>query len=303
MGPDEVERALPALASKPAVIMLEPHTLEEVFDSIQAVGDALGRPAEATALVGELRRRVNAVRARVALRGRRPRVAFLEWADPPISGGHWNPELVELAGGCDGSGLAGPVLSRTVSWEEILGWRPEVMVLACCGFDEARGREELELLRRLPGFAGLPCARSSRVHVMGTGCASSAGRARAWWTVWSGRPPCSATEAQSAAFAASSRHCFQLVVLLHRAALEEIQVQPSKRLVPVGHGAQRTPERELALQARRSASRAPPTAPARPALRSPTFLSRLTFSASHAPAFLNGFSLEPTRSITSSGML
>ena len=165
VGPDEVERAIPALTSKPAVIMLEPHTLEEVFASIQAVGDALGRPAEATALVGELRRRVNAVRARVALRGRRPRVAFLEWADPPISGGHWNPELVELAGGSDGLGRPGRP-SRTVSWEEILGWRPEVMVLACCGFDEARGREELELLRRLPGFADLPCARSSRIHVM-----------------------------------------------------------------------------------------------------------------------------------------
>ena len=53
-----------------------------------------------------------------------------------------------------------------MSWEEILGWRPEVMVLACCGFDEARGREELELLRRLPGFADLPCARNSRIHVM-----------------------------------------------------------------------------------------------------------------------------------------
>jgi iron complex transport system substrate-binding protein len=147
------------------VIILEPHTLEEVFASIQAVGDALGRSAEATALVGELRRRVNAVRARVALRGRRPRVAFLEWADPPISGGHWNPELVDLAGGCDGLGRPGRP-SRTIEWEKILGWRPEVMVLACCGFDETRGREELELLRRLPGFADLPCARSSRVHVM-----------------------------------------------------------------------------------------------------------------------------------------
>ena len=45
VGPDEVERAIPALTSKPAVIMLEPHTLEEVLASIQAVGDALGRPA------------------------------------------------------------------------------------------------------------------------------------------------------------------------------------------------------------------------------------------------------------------
>ena len=155
VGPDEVERAIPALTSKPAVIMLEPHTLEEVFASIRAekpINDGDPAPPGGTFQF-------------VALRGRRPRVAFLEWADPPISGGHWNPELVELAGGRDGLGRPGRP-SHTVSWEEILGWRPEVMVLACCGFDEARGREELELLRRLPGFADLPCARSSRIHVM-----------------------------------------------------------------------------------------------------------------------------------------
>jgi iron complex transport system substrate-binding protein len=104
------------------------------------------------------------VRTRSALRRRRPRVAFLEWADPPISGGHWNPELVELAGGRDGLGAPGR-RSRTLPWEEILEWRPEVMVLACCGFGEARGRKEMELLLRRPGFADLPCTRSGRVHV------------------------------------------------------------------------------------------------------------------------------------------
>lgn len=165
VGPDEVERAVPGLGSHPAVITLEPHTLEEVFDSILVVGQALWRTTEAAALVRALRSRVEAVRARADLRRQRPRVAFLEWADPPISGGHWNPELVELAGGCDGLGRPGR-RSRTLAWEEVLAWRPEVMVLACCGFDEARGLEELDLLGRRPGFSDLPCVRSGRVHVM-----------------------------------------------------------------------------------------------------------------------------------------
>ena len=58
---------------------------------------------------------------------RRPRVAFLEWIDPPICGGHWNPELVELAGGEDGLGRPGEP-SRTVTWEEVVAWQPEVLV-------------------------------------------------------------------------------------------------------------------------------------------------------------------------------
>ena len=165
VGPAEVGRAVPALSSRPRIITLEPRTLEEVFGAIEAVGAAVGRSMEAAALVCDLRRRVDAVRARSAALARRPRVAFLEWADPPICGGHWNPELVELAGGRDGLGRRGEP-SRMVAWEDVLDWQPEVMVLAGCGFDEARGQVEMELLRRRPGFAHLPCAREGRTYVM-----------------------------------------------------------------------------------------------------------------------------------------
>jgi iron complex transport system substrate-binding protein len=147
------------------VITLEPCTLEGVFESILEVGRATGRHAEAAALVASLRRRVDAVRARTARRIARPRVAFLEWIDPPMCGGHWNPELVELAGGCDGLGEAGRP-RRTVRWEEILAWQPEVLVLACCGFTAERTQEDVAILQQRPGFAALPCARTGRIHVM-----------------------------------------------------------------------------------------------------------------------------------------
>lgn len=165
VGPDEVGRALHSLGSRPKVVTLEPTTLEEVLEAILTVGQAAGHTAAAEELVAGLRRRIEAVRQRTARRAVRPRVAFLEWADPPMSGGHWNPELVELAGGRDGLGSPG-VPSRRVSWDDVLAWQPEVLVLACCGLDEARGRLELEMLRQRPGFADLPCARSGRIAVM-----------------------------------------------------------------------------------------------------------------------------------------
>jgi iron complex transport system substrate-binding protein len=165
VGPAEVGRAVPALSSHPRVITLEPRTLEEVFDAIEVVGAAVGRSEEAELLVKDLRRRVDAVRTRSAALARRPRVAFLEWADPPICGGHWNPELVELAGGRDGLGRRGEP-SRMIAWEDVIAWQPEVLVLACCGFDAARGQAEMELLRQRPGFARLPCAGEGRTYVM-----------------------------------------------------------------------------------------------------------------------------------------
>ncbi len=165
VGPAEVGRVIPALSSHPVVVTMEPHTLDEVFAAIETVGAAAGRSPQAAALVHELRQRVETVRARGAALVRRPRVAFLEWVEPLICGGHWNPELVELAGGCDGIGRRGEP-GRVIAWEEVVAWHPEVMVLACCGFDEARAREELDLLRARPGFDRLPCARDARIFVM-----------------------------------------------------------------------------------------------------------------------------------------
>jgi iron complex transport system substrate-binding protein len=165
VGPGEVSRAVPALRSAPEVLTLEPRTLEGAFETIREVGTATHRVAQAHALVGSLRRRVEAVRDRTSRRAVRPRVALLEWVDPPICGGHWNPELVELAGGTDGLGRPGRP-SRTVMWDEILAWRPEVMVLACCGFTAERTRREVSLLRQRPRFADLPCARTGRIHVL-----------------------------------------------------------------------------------------------------------------------------------------
>jgi iron complex transport system substrate-binding protein len=165
VGPSEVSRATPSLTSQPRILTLEPRTLEEVFSAIAALGAAVGRGVRAQSLIRDLRARVDAVRERAAALTHRPRVAFLEWADPPICGGHWNPELVELAGGRDGLGRPGE-RSRAVEWDEVVVWRPEVLVLACCGFDATRGWQELESLRRLPGFDHLPCARSGRLHAM-----------------------------------------------------------------------------------------------------------------------------------------
>jgi iron complex transport system substrate-binding protein len=163
VGPGEVANALPALRSQPEVLSLEPRTLDETFAAILRVGDAANRAGRAERVVGALKRRVEAVRARQRPR-RRPRVAFLEWIDPPICGGHWNPELVALAGGEDGLGRPGEP-SRTLAWEELLDWQPDVLVVACCGYTVERTRADLALLCSRPDVAQLPCIQSGRVYV------------------------------------------------------------------------------------------------------------------------------------------
>lgn len=88
----------------------------------------------------------------------------MEWIDPPFCGGHWGPELVELAGGHDPLGRRGEDSVR-VSWESIVAAQPEVMLVACCGYRTERTLADLPLLQRHAGWADLPAVRRGRVHV------------------------------------------------------------------------------------------------------------------------------------------
>ena len=128
---DDVRAVAERLPSAPRVISLDPETLTEVLDDVATLGAATRREDAARVLRSELDRRLAAVRE--AVEGApRPRVAALEWLDPPFAGGHWVPEMVELAGGADVLGEPGR-RSRTVEWEEVAAGQPEVVVAMPCG--------------------------------------------------------------------------------------------------------------------------------------------------------------------------
>lgn len=159
---DEARAVACALPAAPAIVNLEPLTLAHVLEDIVRVGVAAGREAPARALVAALRARVQTVAERTARVARRPRVVLLEWIDPLFSCGHWSPELVALAGGIEGMGRTGE-RSRRMRWEEIIAWQPEVLCIACCGFDLARTEVDLPVLASRPGFDQLPCVRTGQV--------------------------------------------------------------------------------------------------------------------------------------------
>jgi iron complex transport system substrate-binding protein len=130
-----------------AVLTFDPHTLDDVLDSVVVLGRATDRADAAAALVDGLRARLGAVRTRVQGRPR-PRVAVLEWTDPPYAPGHWIPEMVELAGGECVIGTAGQKSVR-ITWDDLLAARPDVVVVAPCGYDRAGARLQAEAVTSL----------------------------------------------------------------------------------------------------------------------------------------------------------
>jgi iron complex transport system substrate-binding protein len=161
---EEVRAAACLLPHGPAVINLEPQTLPQVFAAVRRVAEAAGIDETAENVVRELAARVEAVTARADGLRHRPRVALLEWLDPPFSCGHWNPELVRLAGGVEGLGREG-MPSRTLRWDEVIAWQPEVVFIACCGFGLERTMDDVPPLQSVPGWQDLPAVRWGRVYV------------------------------------------------------------------------------------------------------------------------------------------
>ena len=152
------------LPGPPRVLNLEPQSLADVLDNIGTVGAALGVPERAAELLHELTMRITAVRTRASEQPRR-RCVVLEWISPLFVNGHWGPELTEIAGGFDPLGRQG---SDAVSapWQTVLDAQPEVLVLACCGYDVARTCADVPLLTAAPGFATLPAVRACEVYVV-----------------------------------------------------------------------------------------------------------------------------------------
>ena len=129
---EDVRAVAERLPTKPQVISLDPSTLGEVLADVPRLAAAAGVPEAGERLAAQAGERLEAVE-RAVEGARRPRVAALEWLDPVYVGGHWVPQMIELAGGEDLLGLPGEK-SRTAEWAEVEAVAPEVVVSMPCGY-------------------------------------------------------------------------------------------------------------------------------------------------------------------------
>jgi iron complex transport system substrate-binding protein len=165
VGYGTVARLAETLPGPPQVVNLEPTSLADIFDDIRRVADACGVPERARSIIASLSERVGAVRLRADRISHRPRCFLMEWVEPPFCSGHWGPELMEMAGGCDSLGRMHKPSSQ-VNWQEVIDIRPEIIVLALCGYDIDHARRDYKLLRGLPGFDSLPAAHRGEIYLV-----------------------------------------------------------------------------------------------------------------------------------------
>jgi iron complex transport system substrate-binding protein len=138
-------QAAAVLDGRARVLSLDAHSIDGILDTILAVGAAAGVAERARVVVAELRERLDEVRHRTVSLCR-PRTLVLEWLDPVFVPGHWGPAMVELAGGKNLAGSAHE-RSRQLTWSDLAGLDPDVVVIPPCGYGLEQARAEADVHR------------------------------------------------------------------------------------------------------------------------------------------------------------
>ncbi len=160
---EALARGLPRAAR---IFNLQPACLHDILDNVTALGAAAGVPERAALVRTQMEERIARVKTRsAAIPGaQRPRVVMLEWLDPLFDAGHWNPELVELAGGVPVLGRTGQP-STTIEWSALRAAAPDLIFVACCGFNLARSVEDIARLRPHAQWNALAAVQAGQVWV------------------------------------------------------------------------------------------------------------------------------------------
>jgi len=161
-SPEDLAAVLATFDYRPEVLSLDPLDLGDVWRDILWVGDETFRGHAAEHLLESIGTKLAAVDAEIAQTVCRPRVAFLEWIQPVYVGGHWIPEMIELAGGRDIFGkLRTP--SFRLPLEDVISAKPDIIVISPCGYNAEQARAEYGSVSFPREWNEIPAVRNNQV--------------------------------------------------------------------------------------------------------------------------------------------
>ncbi len=127
---EQTLKLLPDVLDVPTLV-LSGKTFEGILRDIHLLAKVTGTEDIANERVGIYREVWRTLAANKPKRS--PRVLMLEWSEPPFFGGHWVPEMVEVAGGVNVLGEVGFDSKRT-NWQAIGFADPDIICVMCCGY-------------------------------------------------------------------------------------------------------------------------------------------------------------------------
>jgi len=141
------------------VLHVDPKTLDEVFESINAIGKAIG--GESAKLVAKMKERFESLQKKLENKAYKPRVYIEEWHMPATAAGNWVTDIVHLAKGQ--ALLRKGERSRPISLQEINAFDPEIIIVSLCGFKDNVNKN---LIIERPGWQELSAVKNDKVFVL-----------------------------------------------------------------------------------------------------------------------------------------
>ena len=164
---NDVAKAIGSLPGNPQVINLEPICLDDVLETVTLLAEAANTVEQGKTYVAELRGRIDEVggRSQAIPLSAKPRVALLDWLDPLFDGGHWSPEIIDLAGGIPVFGDKREPSQRR-EWQDLIDAEPDIVFIALCGFNVQRSMQDVELFLKAEGFKELQKRSGTQVYLV-----------------------------------------------------------------------------------------------------------------------------------------
>ena len=155
--------------NQPKVISLSPSSLKELFADIYRIGDVIGERNQAETVVADLKSRCEEISARCTQLNKSnnvtPRVALIEWLDPPMSAGNWVPEMIQMAGATDAL-EADAGKSHWIDWADVAAADPDIVILIPCGFELERVLTEAQTPAVWPHLKNLRATREGKLFAV-----------------------------------------------------------------------------------------------------------------------------------------
>jgi iron complex transport system substrate-binding protein len=161
----QVTGVVACMEVQPQVVVLQPRTFPEVLESFIQVGRACGAEDRAAEEVAAMQARVHAIQDRLPPVMGRPRVFSLEGINPLVVGGHWIPDMLDLAGGKQEL-LASGCAAKRLDWDEILNYSPDKLFVDLCSSDLARNLREAPWLECQEGWRNMSAVKNGEVYLI-----------------------------------------------------------------------------------------------------------------------------------------
>ena len=159
----QVTGVVSGMEVQPEVVVLQPRTFQDVLDSFLQVGRACGTEETAVQMIAAIRERVQAIQDKLPPVAERPRVFSMEGINPLVVGGHWIPDMLDLAGGKQEM-LAPGCAAKRLEWDEIRSYDPDKLFVDLCSSDLARNLREAPWFEDQEGWRELAAVKNLIDH-------------------------------------------------------------------------------------------------------------------------------------------